>query len=186
MVKYIYDKYNSIGTIGSYKEQSTPLGTQDLPYNYRLSDVQYMFGTPAIETAYGARILNEQSGLYAGDTVMYPSSNYQLNTVYDSGKRSQYYIDGTNVYYFVVSYWTTNVYRVVGVRYTSVPGATTYSRGSLIQSNVIAEDGTYPANGRHTDGFWYVRGVVSNTAPTTPGVFSQPSGTLETGDVKVV
>lgn len=34
---------------------------------------------------------------------------------------------------------------------------------------VWAEDGTYPVDGIHTDGFWYVRGSSSNTPPTTPG-----------------
>ncbi|MCT1538383.1 MULTISPECIES: Ig-like domain-containing protein [Lysinibacillus] len=62
---------------------------------------------------------------------------------------------------------------------------TTYSRGSLVQSNIVAEDGTYPANGRHTDGYWYVKGTVVNTAPTMPGAFTQPSGNLEIGDSKV-
>lgn len=40
-----------------------------------------------------------------------------------------------------------------------------YSRGTLI-TTLIAEDGTYPTNGRHTDGYWYVRGELANTAPT--------------------
>ena len=35
-----------------------------------------------------------------------------------------------------------------------------YVRGALITSNIIAENGTYPANGRHTDGYWYVRGTA--------------------------
>lgn len=60
-----------------------------------------------------------------------------------------------------------------------------YSKGSLVQSNISAEDGTYPANGRHTDGYWYVKGAVVNTAPTMPGAFTQPSGNLEIGDSKV-
>ena len=60
-----------------------------------------------------------------------------------------------------------------------------YLKGSLVQSNISAEDGTYPANGRHTDGYWYVKGAVVNTAPTMPGAFTQPSGNLEIGDSKV-
>lgn len=43
-----------------------------------------------------------------------------------------------------------------------------YSKGSLVQSNIVAEDGTYPANGRHTDGFWYVKG--SAVGQLGPGV----------------
>ncbi len=62
---------------------------------------------------------------------------------------------------------------------------TTYSPGALIQSNIKAEDGTYPAYGRHTDSYWYVKGAAVNTSPTQPGAFTQPSGTLEIGDSKV-
>lgn len=61
-----------------------------------------------------------------------------------------------------------------------------YGQGSLVQSNIPAEDGTYPANGYHTDGFWYVKGSMVNTAPTQPGAFTQPSGTLEIGDSRAI
>ncbi|MDD1504238.1 hypothetical protein PVA17_15945 [Lysinibacillus sp. CNPSo 3705] len=62
---------------------------------------------------------------------------------------------------------------------------TNYTKGALIQSNIPAEDGAYPTNGRHSDGYWYVKGAIVNTAPTQPGAFTQPSGTLEIGDSKV-
>ncbi|WP_342537371.1 hypothetical protein [Sporosarcina sp. FSL K6-3508] len=58
-------------------------------------------------------------------------------------------------------------------------------RGNLVQSNIVAENGTYPNNGKHNDGYWYVRKELINTAPTMPGAFSQPTGTLEIGDAKV-
>ena len=32
-----------------------------------------------------------------------------------------------------------------------------YSRGDYIEEVTSESEGTYPANGRHTDGFWYVR-----------------------------
>lgn len=47
---------------------------------------------------------------------------------------------------------------------TSVPS---YNKGSLVQSNIVAENGTYPANGRHTDGYWYVRGAEVVGEPGT-------------------
>lgn len=56
--------------------------------------------------------------------------------------------------------------------------------GTLL-ATLVAENGTYPANDYHTDGYWYVRGTLANTAPTTPGAFTQPTGTLEIGDAKV-
>ena len=40
---------------------------------------------------------------------------------------------------------------------------TNYSKGSLVQAGIAAEDGTYPANGRHTDGYWYVKGALVAT-----------------------
>ena len=49
-----------------------------------------------------------------------------------------------------------------------VQTGTNYSRGTLQQSNVPAEDGTYPVDGRHTDGYWYVRktALPINNKPT--------------------
>ncbi|WP_060210302.1 hypothetical protein [Sporosarcina koreensis] len=55
----------------------------------------------------------------------------------------------------------------------------------LYKNTVQAEDGTYPINGPHIDGNWYVRTSLANTAPTTPGAFTQPTGELEIGDSKV-
>jgi hypothetical protein len=39
-------------------------------------------------------------------------------------------------------------------------------KGNLIQSNIVAPDGMYPNNGKHTDGYWYVKGAVANLPPT--------------------
>jgi len=58
-------------------------------------------------------------------------------------------------------------YRVAISKITTRLVSTTYSKGSLVQSNIAAEDGTYPANGRHTDGFWYVKGAA--VGPLPPG-----------------
>lgn len=44
--------------------------------------------------------------------------------------------------------------------YLEANSIVSYSKGSLVQSNIIAADGTYPVNGRHTDGYWYVRGAL--------------------------
>lgn len=52
---------------------------------------------------------------------------------------------------------------------------TTYSRGSLVQSNIQADEGTYPTDGRHTDGFWYVRGSRVSQTISPPSVFTSPS-----------
>ena len=51
---------------------------------------------------------------------------------------------------------------------------TSYSRGSLIQSGIIAVEGKYPTDGRHSDGFWYVRGSRANLSIAPTGGFSSP------------
>ncbi|MCT4612278.1 MAG: hypothetical protein N4A47_02790 [Clostridia bacterium] len=40
-----------------------------------------------------------------------------------------------------------------------------YYKTSLAQSNLVAMDGDYPNNGRHTDGFWYVKKGIANQPP---------------------
>lgn len=62
---------------------------------------------------------------------------------------------------------------------------TSYSRGALQRSDIPAEDGTYPANGRHTDGFWYVKkGLVGPLPPGT--VINKPYSTSGNGGRKFV
>lgn len=55
------------------------------------------------------------------------------------------------------------------VRYTFIDLTSLASKSSLISSSIVAENGTYPSNGVHTDGYWYVRKGVVNTAPTISG-----------------
>lgn len=47
---------------------------------------------------------------------------------------------------------------------------TNYSKGSIVQASIPAEDGTYPANGRHTDGFWYTKGAAAVYEPGTVSI----------------
>ncbi|MGR6904716.1 hypothetical protein [Lysinibacillus sp. BSL11] len=60
-----------------------------------------------------------------------------------------------------------------------------YVKGSLVQQNIQADYNAYENNARNSDGYWYERGAIVNTAPTMPGAFTQPSGTVEIGDSKV-
>ena len=55
---------------------------------------------------------------------------------------------------------------------------TTYSQGTSV-GTVIAEDGTYPDNGK-SGSYWYVKGAVYNYAPSTPSSISV-SGTFKPG-----
>ena len=48
-----------------------------------------------------------------------------------------------------------------------------YGRGSLIQSGIIAEEGTYPTDGQQ-GGYWWVRGSRVNQSIAPPGGFKSP------------
>lgn len=54
-------------------------------------------------------------------------------------------------------------------------GHTSYSKGSLIQSDIQAQEGTYPTDGRHSDGYWYVRGSRVSQSIAPPGKFTAPT-----------
>jgi hypothetical protein len=62
----------------------------------------------------------------------------------------------------VGGYWTTiDAYHW----WASATGTTYHQKGTLVQSNIIAEDGTYPNDGVAPDGYWYVKGAVSWVPP---------------------
>lgn len=170
MVKYYYDKFtaienklynddapwtNSSATIG-------PFSSYAKSYSFDRVNNKYILGP-----AWG----------YDGGPVNIGSIVYSLSGNFlsrHSAKEATY--DPT------VTVPANTIYRDAVKNTYSVES---YSKGSLVQSNIAAEDGTYPTNGRHTDGYWYVKGAVANTAPTMPGAFTQPSGNLEIGDSKV-
>ena len=43
-------------------------------------------------------------------------------------------------------------------------GKTRQTANALVESNIIAPDGTYPNNGKHTDGYWYVKRSINSPA----------------------
>lgn len=69
-------------------------------------------------------------------------------------------------------------------------GISSYTKGSLVQANIIGHANAYVNGGRNADGYWYKRGAVVTTTPpsrpATPGEFTQPTGTLQIGDRKTI
>ena len=170
MVRYYYDKYNVIES-EEYKEGVERLRSENSSqsliggarsYSFNKKDNRYIMTPPL---------------LVQGDTVSAGTSIYYE----ESGDMSlSRYVPKTSK---VLDY-----YGVDCTAYTRPRGAyppeKVYTRGTLVQSSIAAENGTYPTNGRHSDGYWYVRGSMINTAPTTPGAFTAPTGELEIGDSK--
>ncbi|MFJ7916060.1 MULTISPECIES: hypothetical protein [unclassified Lysinibacillus] len=185
MVKYYYDKYNS--KLSKTKLQTLYGMAEDSPLD-------------AFKKIYPT--INHSPDLY--DTLQYdPYLNTKNKTSETLGQGRIYWLYeepgrwGNKEYFFLfydnvetrvlsvqLDNRSTCSFYLYGDNYAS-KDKLNYERGTLVETNIQAEDGTYPANGRHTDGFWYVKASMVNTAPTQPGAFTQPSGSLEIGDSKV-
>lgn len=92
-----------------------------------------------------------------GDLSVRISANGESITVYKSNAPS-----------FVSTIGSTTI-NMLGTHANAfageAPKRTVYGKGDMIQSKLVRPD-TYPVNGRHTDGFWYVRKGEANKAPT--------------------
>ncbi len=75
----------------------------------------------------------------------------------------QYYLSGGYLCFSNGGIDMYNNYFTIRERWRVVNSGET--KGTLLQQNIIAPDGTYPGNGKHTDGYWYVRGTVANANP---------------------
>ena len=149
MAKYYYNKYQTLMNRGI---KSTNL-TDEL--TYRGSAYIKAGYLPYLKIdAYG-KLYQESWGDYSISIIsdgvpqqvvlkdrFMPDSGYADSIIYSHRSSSNY------------------VFRII--RHTV---ETTYTRGAYL-ANIIAENGMYPINGRHTDGYWYVRGELANDAPT--------------------
>ena len=102
-----------------------------------------------------------------------------LSLIVTSGSATFYcYTDGTNVVYQInISKITDSEWRV-SVSQLKAIGTPVQNRGSLIQSGIIAEEGTYPTDGVQS-GYWWVRGSRVNQSIAPPGPFTSPvAGTI--------
>ncbi|WP_339259263.1 hypothetical protein [Lysinibacillus sp. FSL K6-3209] len=161
MVQYYYDKFTAI---------STPVYSWQIVWGTEeFLDAESVGGyedyTLDQNTGKVSTIGASKSAIVNMNTVVY--TNYNDNLIRYQGRYGVYTISklpGTPTWY---------------------QSSTNYSKGSLVQSNITAEDGTYPANGRHTDGYWYVKGAA--VGPLSPGtVINQPYSTAGNGGRKLV
>lgn len=142
MVQYVYQKYNSQFNSGYYYASQT--GSNNYPSGSSYSFSGY--------TGYSI----DGSGNFIGSG----STSYSWPT-----NGSSYSGGGSSFSHRSTGGGTTTV-----TDYSIYYASSYYSQGSYIEQ-LVAEDGTYPSNGRHTDGFYYVRGVIA-----TPPVLISPDG----------
>ncbi|MCM3239039.1 hypothetical protein M3589_15045 [Heyndrickxia oleronia] len=128
-------------------------------------------------------------------------SSYAFNTNNGAFSMSGAIINELKVGYYIVQstgtvhvideirWYDTNtgLYNVVVRSKNSVVDSSDNSKGTLIQSGIIAEEGTYPTDGVQS-GYWWTRGSRVNQSIAPPGAFTSPeAGTvLKPGDKAVL
>ncbi|AEO93685.1 gp427 [Bacillus phage G] len=152
MVKYYYERFTANA---SYAESSSVenFGITYIAAAYKHE--RYSFDT--INNKY-----NVVSGTHisVGDGLYLPTTMYAVSS------------DGTTLDIYELQEpdpaSTEATAKVYWSRKSTSRSVATYSKGNLVQSNIVAEDGNYPTNGRHTDGYWYVRGaqIIPETITT--------------------
>lgn len=185
MSKYYYNKYTKVPK--TWAQKSTPNQTVVLKYgdyieyihsNSSYGDLKTIFNAEShrfefYDNTYGT----VQSSLRIDENSyckVYFKQPFKIN-----GLRFDNYTDKTTnkeVYYTDKYYIrTSNSY---GINDTEKQTLTfndvilyetyisEYKAGDLVQSNIIAENGTYPDNGLADDGYWYVKEARVNTPPT--------------------
>lgn len=150
---YYYDKYQVTISYYNYRNPDS-----NFIYSFTTGDQSLSSGSQMVlagTTSYG---FNSTSGFYgAGSSItLFPSSI--------SNGHIRYYARGNSVSQYKmidkrtsgdIVYWKDEVY-VKNSQYD-----TSYSRGAFLET-ITAPDGTFPFNGRHTDGFWYMRKELVN------------------------
>ena len=152
MAQFYYDKFNTITNYtysqGPWSSEAgwTPMTFWDLYRNYTFYSQNGSYGV--------SNQIGYSVPLNIGDVAYRISgSTLQRFTIYAQNEGN---LSGASHNVTIAEKKASEV--------TSVPS---YNKGSLVQSNIVAENGTYPANGRHTDGYWYVRGAEVVGEPGT-------------------
>ncbi|MFD1736099.1 hypothetical protein ACFSCX_05925 [Bacillus salitolerans] len=150
--QYYYNKY-TVQSYEIYSESSWMNGGgfdgMEGDPNYTTSDKYSSYTFASVQGRY-----IETGTLVGGDYAnmqWYPIGSYYVDNNFS--KNTLYKITGNS------GGWIYVDKKVVSV-------STGERRGTLVQSNVVGVDGTYPNNGKHSDGYWYVKGSIVNNTPT--------------------
>ena len=113
---------------------------------------------------------NNYSELYITERSSYTVSETELPPYEIATELDYFHFNGFRVIKGADenSSWENGLYVYhLNVTYTYEYGP--YIQGSYISDVTSTSSSTYPQNGRHTDGYWYVYQGNGNVAPTTPG-----------------
>lgn len=137
---YYWDKYKTKDYVSGYRESrgTTYKTNPDNIYGYR----KYTFDT--------------KTGLFSG------VGEYEFAPTYPTWAGTRLYNVGS---FGMTENVVTNGNGVESTSYTAVPNNTVKVKDALEQSNIPDVDKTYPDDGLHSDGFWYIKKSTTNMYP---------------------
>jgi hypothetical protein len=137
---YYWDKYSVKSQVTGYSESigATYKTNPDNIYGYR----KYSFDT--------------KTGIFSG------VGQYEIAPTYPTWAGTRLYNVGS---FGMTENVVTNGNGVESTSYTAVPNNTVKVKDTLKQSNIFARDKTYPDDGLHSDGFWYIKKPTNNMYP---------------------
>ena len=150
MAQYYYDKFNTIANHTPSFGHNPGGSNFSVTLSNFNSSTSYTYGysyNPASSTFTGVSKIV--------DPISFPGTFYLAGSILIKYELAS--VSG------VVAYYTR--YDASGSTVT-----TSYLKGSLVQASIPAEDGTYPVNGRHADGYWYVKGAAAVYDPGTVSI----------------
>ena len=137
---YYWDKYSVKEAVSSYTESRGTMNyiNPDSIRGYR----NYKFDTT--------------TGTFSG------VGDYEVYPTYPTWAGSRLYnVSGFNMTEYVI----TNGKGVEATSYTRVANAAVKTKDTLLQTNILDLNKTYPDNGLHSDGYWYVKKATNNMFP---------------------
>ncbi|MEK4372458.1 fibronectin type III domain-containing protein [Paenibacillus sp. FSL R5-0473] len=138
---YYWDKYTTKNQVTSYRESK---GT-----TYK-SDIDNISG-------YRNYTFNSTTGEFSG------VGEYQTAPTYPTWAGTRLYSIG--YLRSMTEYEVTNLEQTQVTRHEAVANSTNKIKDTLVQSNILDIDKTYPDDGLHTDGFWYIKKSTTNMPP---------------------
>ncbi|MFB5679161.1 OmpL47-type beta-barrel domain-containing protein [Paenibacillus terreus] len=172
---YNYSKYEVVTTPNGPWTDPRALG-QAADYDY-LPAGHVRNGQITVR-AYESYSFNPTTGIYSlggdytqakisGNTGGYEYTDYPyISQITNSDNQGTTVEDRPSNTLWVSTGWDTDGSKkdLFGKTYIAKPNSYSYSRGAYL-TTFQAADGAYPDNGRHSEGYWYVKDSVVNAAP---------------------
>ncbi|MCW3793792.1 S-layer homology domain-containing protein [Paenibacillus sp. LS1] len=136
---YYWDKYSTKNQVSSWSMQEVNRG------NYFIDSF----------SGYDGYTFDRDKGEFIG------TGQYDIYPTYPTwAGRGKY-----NIYYRGMTYNVVTNSGVDYIRYEIVPAASVKVKDKISEANILDIDKTYPDDGVHSDGFWYIKKSTTNMSP---------------------